>query len=115
MVMTLGLISIFLVMNGSTVVSPLPVALGERISLNTSGDAELKTLLKKHAIMYTSIEAAHADYIITLETKQQVIVTKKKDIGEQISSLQVILPRLTMEGRDFRKLDLRFDKPVVTY
>lgn len=75
---------------------------------------EVKRLLDARGIMYTAVVISGSDVLITLSTKQQVLLTKKKDIGEQISSLQVILPRLTMKGSEFRTIDLRFDRPVVT-
>lgn len=113
---SLGILSIFTVINSSTIVSPLPVALGQRLTSTSSGDeTTVKMLLAKEKIQYTTVTTAHTDIIISLNGKQQVLLTKKKDIRAQISSLQVLLPRLTMEGREFRKLDLRYDKPVVTY
>jgi hypothetical protein len=84
----------------------------------TAGDAgekELTRLLTQYNIHYTSISETKDEYLITLNPKQQIVITRKKDISSQISSLQVLLPRLTMEGREFRRLDLRFNKPVVTY
>lgn len=72
-------------------------------------------LLKSHNIMYTAIARNSDEFVITLNPKQQVFITKDKNLAEQISSLQVILPRLTMEGKQFRQLDLRYDKPVVMY
>lgn len=101
----------------SRLVSPLPIKIGERIQITSTdrGEQELKRLLKLANIMYTSVTPAQDGYTISLNQKQQVFVTKQKDIASQISSLQVILPRLTMEGREFHRLDLRYDKPVVVY
>lgn len=101
----------------SGVISPLQVAVGQKLQTMSSerGETELKRLLSKHNILYTHVTSQGSEYVISLNAKQQVFLTKKKDIESQISSLQVILPRLTMEGREFHRLDMRYDKPVVTY
>lgn len=44
-----------------------------------------------------------------------VILSSKKDIGSQISSLQLMLSRLTIEGKKLKILDFRFDNPVVSF
>jgi hypothetical protein len=74
----------------------------------------LEKLLKEQKISYTKISKAPDEtYIITLNDDEEALVTFKKDIHQQISSLQFILSRLTMEGKQFTRLDLRFDKPVI--
>jgi hypothetical protein len=45
----------------------------------------------------------------------EVILSSKKDIGSQLSSLQLMLARLTIEGRKLKALDFRFDNPVVSF
>lgn len=113
----IGVAILLISLQRSGIISPLPSALGERLKINASekDETELKRLLGKHNIVYTSVASTQDDFVITMNAKQQVLVTKKKDIDSQISSLQVILPRLTMEGRAFRRLDMRFEKPVVVY
>ncbi|PIS13949.1 hypothetical protein COT65_01450 [Candidatus Shapirobacteria bacterium CG09_land_8_20_14_0_10_47_13] len=44
-----------------------------------------------------------------------VTVSLTKEVGPQLDSLQVILARVRMEGKALRGIDLRFDKPVITY
>jgi hypothetical protein len=101
----------------NTLVSPLPGKLGGLLVTAASEPGEKGVIrhLNEQKITYTGVQTTNDGYIITLNPKQQVVLAKKKDISTQISSLQVILPRLTMEGREFRRLDLRFNKPVVTY
>jgi hypothetical protein len=103
--------------HNSGIISPLQVAVGQRLQSITSGqnESELKRLLSKYDILYTHVTSQDDAYVITLNAKQQVFITKKKDIESQISSLQVILPRLTIKGREFRRLDMRYEKPVVVY
>jgi hypothetical protein len=75
----------------------------------------IKKLLKEKSIAYSDVETKDAFYIVTLESGSKVTLSAKKDIITQISSLQFILTRLTMEGRQFRKLDLQFDKPIIVF
>ena len=97
-------------------VSPIPVfkalADGTRDDVHVK---EIKALLKEKSIAFTSVENRDAFYIIGLENGAEVTLSAKKDIIMQISSLQFILTRLTMEGRQFRKLDLQFDKPIIVF
>jgi len=43
------------------------------------------------------------------------IFSIKKDLKIQLDSLQLIFSRAKIEGRKIQRVDLRFDKPVVTY
>ena len=53
---------------------------------------------------------------IKLKEGGEVILSSKKDIQTQISSLQLILSRLTIEdGKKLKSLDFRYDSPVVSF
>ena len=83
-------------------------------SMDDTNLSQLENLLVQKKIAYSKIsQASDSAYIIQLDTGEEIVVTFKKDINEQISSLQFILSRLTMEGKQFVRLDLRFDKPVI--
>ncbi len=69
--------------------------------------------LQKDQIQYTSLTSENDTYIITLQNGGKVTFSSQKDIMTQIASLQYILSHLTMEGRQFSSLDLRFDQPVI--
>jgi len=43
------------------------------------------------------------------------MISSKKNIDEQISSLQRILRELTIDDRPFKSIDFRFEKPVVEF
>ena len=93
-----------------------PLAQNVLGGMATDEDKKLDTLkngLRKLHIDYDSIAKSRDYYIITLKNKSEVIISDHKNISDQLSSLQFILTRLTMEGRAFRQLDLRFDKPVM--
>ena len=54
--------------------------------------------------------------VIKLKDGGEVILSSKKDIQTQISSLQLILSRLTIEdGKKLKSLDFRYDSPVVSF
>ena len=75
----------------------------------------LKKALKDKSIGFSSVELKDSLYIITMEDNELVTLSAKKDIITQISSLQFVLSRLTMEGRQFRTLDLQYDKPIIVF
>lgn len=54
------------------------------------------------------------EFVIWLKDGLQVVMSSKKDIDSQLDSLQLILSRATIEGEKTKKIDLRFDKPVLT-
>jgi len=93
-----------------------PLAKNFSVSTVSSNDKNLsllKTNLSKIHIDYENITSSNEAYLVKLKDKSQIIFSSQKNIGPQISSLQFILTRLTMEGKGFNELDFRFDKPVI--
>lgn len=76
---------------------------------------KLEILLKEKQIEFVSISTTGTIYLIRLKNDAEVIISSTKDLNTQISSLQFILSRLTMEARQFSRLDLVFDKPVIVF
>ncbi len=77
---------------------------------------ELEKILKEHKITYQKItRGMDSSYIIYFTEEKRAIISLEKDLNLQISSLQFILSRLTMESREFKSLDLRFDKPIILF
>ncbi|MBU4016865.1 hypothetical protein KKF69_05325, partial [Patescibacteria group bacterium] len=70
-------------------------------------------LLQDKKISYININKISKSLVIELTNSGEVIISSQKELNTQISSLQYLLARLTMEGKDFLRLDLRFDKPVI--
>ena len=76
----------------------------------------LENQLSKEKILFTSVSAsADGSFTVKLKDGGEVILSSKKDIGSQLSSLQLILSRLTIEGKKLKILDFRFDNPVVSF
>lgn len=87
---------------------------GKGQSRNESLKQILSVLKQKNIIFLEVSIASDSSYVIHLLDKKEVVISSQKDISQQISSLQVILTRLTMEGREYKRLDLRFDKPLIS-
>lgn len=95
-------------------VSPLASLTFAKESSADNKMAVLKKQLDKEQIGYTKIEKAEDEsYIVQLKQGGTVTFSSQKDIMTQIASLQFILSHLTMEGKLFSRLDLRFEKPVI--
>jgi hypothetical protein len=91
----------------TTYLSPLGSAvLGQQ-------DVDIKRLLVQKNIPVKDVISSGGVYLIHLQNDAEVLLSSDKDLTLQISSLQFILSRLTMEGKVFSQLDLRFDKPVI--
>lgn len=90
-------------------ISPLP-------SRNTSKNVDIKSLLLGGKVDFESVHAStDSAYIVNLKEGGRVIFSTKKDLPSQVRSLQIILSRLTIDGKRLKVLDFRFDKPVVSY
>ena len=87
------------------------------ITRNSNQDAKkIETLLINAQISFTSISlTTNSSYIVKLQDGGEVILSLKKNIEKQITSLQPILKQLTIEGKKFNRIDFRFDKPLVVY
>jgi hypothetical protein len=77
---------------------------------------QINDLLQKSGIPFASVENGNdSTYLVNLKDGGQVIIAQDKNVQNQISSLQLILSRLTIEGKRFKSLDFRYDKPVVLF
>jgi hypothetical protein len=98
-------------------VSPLSFAGKQSIVPTHKEDDPLNLLkeeLKQKNIAFTDVKvASNSSLMVSLKEGGIVTFSSQKDILTQISSLQFILSRLTMEGKLFSQLDLRFEKPVI--
>jgi hypothetical protein len=77
---------------------------------------KLEELLNKANINFTKISTqADSSLLVVLSGKEEVIFSPKKDLLHQIASLQLITKRLTIEGKRFKGLDFRYDKPMIKF
>ena len=98
-------------------ISPIPVVANNKslqLNSNTSKIDSLATLVKKNNIAFIDISLSSDKYItVTLATGEEILFSQEKNLEPQISSLQLIVSRLTIEGKRFSRLDFRFDEPVI--
>ena len=116
----ISLVSLILIFNKreNSLLSPVSLATKNtpKEVLDSNDTTALKKALDLKKISYEEIKVStEGAYMIKLTTGEDVFLSTKKDLSQQLSSLQVIYSRLTMEGRSLRKLDLRYDKPVVVF
>ena len=81
-----------------------------------SVDLRLEDELRKREIKYLSFQT-NEDLTLTikLDGNGDVIIDTRKEISNQLSSLQLILGQLKIEGKTFSRLDFRYDKPFIAY
>jgi hypothetical protein len=94
-------------------VSPVPKLQVAQADQGEAAIGQIEAGLRKKQIDYISVSRQNDSYVIILQNDGKVTFSAQKDIMLQIASLQYILSHLTMEGRQFSSLDLRFDQPVI--
>ena len=103
----------FYVVEKAKVTQPVVLVQIQQQDQSDKTEQELEDGLNKKQIAFTSIKEQDDSYIVTLQDNSKVTFSPQKDIMTQIASLQYILSHLTMEGRQFSSLNLRFDQPVI--
>ena len=77
---------------------------------------ELRDLLEEKQIAITaSPVASDSSLLVLLTSGTEVFFSSKDDLALQVSSLQIIVSKLTIEDRHARRIDLRFSDPIVVY
>ncbi|MFH1186697.1 MAG: hypothetical protein V1697_00825 [Candidatus Levyibacteriota bacterium] len=89
-----------------------PVSPVSKTKLSEINDLE-KLLVEKNIRYSRIIYGDDLSFYVDLNDGGQVIFSMKKKLKDQISSLQLILSRLTIEGKRLKKLDFRFNKPII--
>ncbi len=92
---------------------PAPIA--TPISKNqTTQYLKVEKILKDKHINYKTLDIQDdLSYKLVLNHNEEIFLDSKKDVAGQLSSLQLILSQLKIEGKTFRRLDFRFEKPVI--
>lgn len=77
----------------------------------------VKAELSDKKIPYTKVEYADVGetYKVTLRGEEVVKLSGSKDIEIQVSTLQRLLRKLTIDNRQAKQIDLRYAKPVVKF
>ncbi|OGH11528.1 MAG: hypothetical protein A3B38_01840 [Candidatus Levybacteria bacterium RIFCSPLOWO2_01_FULL_36_13] len=95
-------------LNSSFYINPL-------LPFQQSSNKALEERLHEKSIEYKKINQENGFIRVYLKDDSEVFFSSKKDIGTQISSLQLTLSRLTIEGKKLKTLDFRFDNPVISF
>lgn len=98
-------------------ISPIPSLSNSYQKIaSTSITQNLETLLAKRNIPFSSVSlSTDSSVLVTLASQEQIVFSSQKSLDSQISSLQAVLSRFTIEGKRFTVLDFRFDKPVIVF
>lgn len=96
------------------IISPIP-----KITVNQKNNKEttnkLQEALTKNKIEFDLLSRTDQFLVIRLKDGAEIIFSNSKNTNEQISSLQLMLSRFTIEGKRIEKLDFRYDNPVVSF
>lgn len=100
---------------GVNILSPIGLH-GLNSSTNTDGMVyTVKSFCQEKKLPCQSITNDNNAVTITLDNSAVILLSSQKDLQKQLASLQLTLSQLTIEGKQFKKLDFRFDKPFVTF
>ncbi|MCL5970032.1 MAG: hypothetical protein M1450_00820 [Patescibacteria group bacterium] len=113
----------YIVLTRSLYLLPIPSSLSlkditpQEILRNINRDSkEIESNLQKKNIPFSSVFSYGNDsFLVKLKNNEEIILSKNKDISFQVSSLQLMISRFTIEGKRIKRVDFRFDKPVVSF
>jgi len=109
----LGGVGFFVLSREPVFISPLPFLHSIGIA-NDDMRPVIEKFLKTNNISYSEINQTGGGTYEILDTPtKKIYISSEKDVMKQLSSLQRIVSRLTMEGKKYTRLDLRYDKPVI--
>lgn len=74
-----------------------------------------KTLVQKNIPFSSIMLATDSSVLVRFANGEKAIFSLEKPLDNQISSLQLVLSRLTIEGKRFTNIDFRFDKPIIAF
>lgn len=103
---------------------PLPIINAPNMVINPNRKADWRLVKAvsfivesdKAGIFIDQISLDDAAGLFTAETNSgmEILLPYDSDIGQKASSLQVIVRRFTIVGKNITKVDFRYDKPIVT-
>jgi len=103
------------------IISPISLAFSrlrlQVLGINTDAlVSHAEKLLTDHHIVFSTVSVKDANTIsVALSDGTEVLLSSRKDLSSQIDSLQLTTQRLTIQGKHISRIDLRFDRPVVSF
>jgi len=99
--------------SGTTLLSPITKTQAVSQDANI---AEVQAFCLQSHIACVNVQSLNNSSIqIILDTNALIVLSTKKDLKNQLSSLQEALQQFTIKGKQFKKLDFRFANIVVTF
>ena len=91
--------------NKPTLIKPVP---------DLTFEDKIKNIFNSSQINVLRIsQLNNSDYEVLNNKGLKILITKTKDLKNQLTSLQLILERFRIEGRQLKKVDLRFKNPII--
>lgn len=87
-------------------VNPLP---------SPTEEEAFRILLSRHNLLPKALIFSEKTIEASFSGELQVLFSREKELRTQVASLQFILLRAKIEGRLPKKIDLRFDKAIISY
>ena len=77
---------------------------------------KVEKILKDNNVLFSQVHIlSDSSYGINIPNNGQIRFSSQKDITKQVASLQRILRELTIEGKQFKSIDFRFEEPIVSF
>lgn len=97
-------------------ISPVPSGLSRDSGGSLSTKDQLIKIFTEKKIAVESLSlASESAIMVKFKTGGEAIFSSLRPLEQQVSSLQRIENRLTIEGKVLKRIDLRFNKPVVSF
>lgn len=96
------------------VVSPLPQGVFKILpKTDDQRKKDIEKFFSQHNLLVEEItESSESGIIVSLKDNGVIYLSEEK-YAEELPSLQLIISQLTMEGKRFKRLDLRFERPII--
>lgn len=102
--------------SGGSSLSEVLLDLGEEVSLGSIVSSDILELILLEDPKILQIKYVRATSVeLKSDEVPLILFSRQKEVSEQIRSLQTVWQKYKIEGKALKKIDLRFDKPVVEY
>lgn len=102
--------------SGGLSLSEVILDLGEELSLGSIVSSDILELILLEEPKILQIKYVGATGIeLKSDEVPLILFSRQKEVSEQIRSLQTVWQKYKIEGKALKKIDIRFDKPVVEY
>jgi hypothetical protein len=83
--------------------------------ITPSAEENFRTLLGEYGFIPEGLSFEENQITVILPGGTTILFPRGGDLKFQVASLQFIISRSKIDGRLLKKVDLRFEKPVVVY